>query len=77
MLVVFPVLVFKVVLVMVVLTSISFDSKLLRIIKFGSSHLIELFFPKIVVSLLLLNIERLIPLVRSCGFDIQFSRCKM
>ncbi|MEO0684824.1 MAG: transposase [Cyanobacteria bacterium J06649_11] len=38
---------------------------------------LESFFPKIVVSLLLLDIERLIPLARSCGFDIQFFRCKM
>ncbi|MEM7580777.1 MAG: transposase [Cyanobacteria bacterium P01_A01_bin.80] len=38
---------------------------------------LESFFPKIVVSFLLLNIERLIHLARSCGFDIQFSRCKM
>ncbi|NJM73407.1 MAG: hypothetical protein HC862_26620 [Scytonema sp. RU_4_4] len=37
----------------------------------------ETFFPQIVVSFLLLDIERLIPLARSCGFDIYFSRCKM
>jgi hypothetical protein len=37
----------------------------------------ESIFPQIVVSLLLLEIERLIPLVRSCGFDIYFFRCKM
>lgn len=37
----------------------------------------ESFFPQIVVSLLLLDIERLIPLALSCGFDIHFSRCKM
>ncbi|WP_414623400.1 transposase [Calothrix sp. CCY 0018] len=43
----------------------------------ASQIALESFFPKIVVSLLLLNIERLIPLARSCGFDIQFSRCKM
>lgn len=35
------------------------------------------FFPQIVVSLFLLNIERLIPLARSRGFDIYFSRCKI
>ncbi len=38
---------------------------------------LEFIFPKIVVSLLLLDIERLIPLTRSCGFDIHISRCKM
>lgn len=38
---------------------------------------LELIFPKIVVSLLLLNIKRLIPLARSCGFDIHISRCKI
>lgn len=37
----------------------------------------ESFFPQIVVSLLLLDIERLIPLARSCGFDINISRCKI
>ncbi|MBE9199671.1 transposase [Nodularia sp. LEGE 06071] len=37
----------------------------------------ELLFPQIVVSLILLDIERLIPLARSCGFDIHVSRCKM
>ena len=38
---------------------------------------LESIFPQIVVSLLLLNIQRLIPLARSCGFDIHVSRCKM
>jgi hypothetical protein len=38
---------------------------------------LESIFPQIVVSLLLLNIERLIPLALSCGFDIHFSRCKI
>ncbi len=38
---------------------------------------LESFFPQIVVSLLLLHIERLIPVARSCGFDIHFSRCKI
>ncbi|NMG10429.1 hypothetical protein [Brasilonema sp. UFV-L1] len=38
---------------------------------------LESIFPKIVVSLLLLDIERLAPLARSCGFDIHISRCKM
>ncbi|MFH7028170.1 MAG: hypothetical protein ACHBN1_22890 [Heteroscytonema crispum UTEX LB 1556] len=37
----------------------------------------ESIFPQIVVSLLLLEIKRLAPLARSCGFDIQTSRCKM
>lgn len=37
----------------------------------------ESFLTQIVVSLLLLEIERLIPLARSCGFDINISRCKM
>ncbi|WP_211176434.1 hypothetical protein [Brasilonema sp. UFV-L1] len=37
----------------------------------------ESIFPQIVVSLLLLEIERLAPLVHSCGFDIHISRCKM
>ena len=37
----------------------------------------ESFFPQIVVSLLLLDIERLIPIARSCGFDINVSRCKI
>ena len=38
---------------------------------------LESFLPQIVVSLLLLHIERLIPVARSCGFDIHFSRCKI
>lgn len=37
----------------------------------------ESFFPQITVYLLLLDIERLIPIARSCGFDINISRCKM
>lgn len=38
---------------------------------------LELIFPQIVVSHMLLNIERLLPLARSCGFDIHISRCKI
>ena len=38
---------------------------------------LESIFPQIVVSLLLLEIERLLPLTRSSGFDIHISRCKM
>lgn len=38
---------------------------------------LENFFPQILVSLLLLDIERLIPLALSHGFDIRFSRCKI
>ena len=38
---------------------------------------LESIFPKVVVSLLLLDIERLISLARSCGFDIHISRCKI
>ncbi|WP_199327240.1 transposase [Nostoc sp. FACHB-888] len=38
---------------------------------------LESIFPQIVVSLLLLEIERLTPLTRSCGFNIHISRCKM
>ncbi len=38
---------------------------------------LESIFPQIVVSHMLLNIERLAPLARSSGFDIQISRCKM
>jgi hypothetical protein len=38
---------------------------------------LERLFPQILVSLLLLDIERLIPLVRSQGFDIHISRCKI
>lgn len=37
---------------------------------------LESIFPHIVVYLLLLDVERLTPLARSHGFDIQFSRCK-
>ncbi|TWH62656.1 transposase [Dulcicalothrix desertica] len=37
----------------------------------------ESFFPQIVVSLLLLHIQRFIHLARSYGFDIQISRCKI
>src|SRR4028119_79469 len=37
----------------------------------------EFIFPQILVSLLLLNIEHLIPLVRSYGFNIHISRCKI
>lgn len=37
----------------------------------------ESFFPQVAVSLLLLDIERLIPIARSCGFDINMSRCKI
>lgn len=37
----------------------------------------ESIFPQIVVSLLLLDIERFTPLARSCGFDIHISRCKI
>lgn len=35
------------------------------------------FFPQIVVSLLILSIQRLIPVARSRGFDINISRCKI
>jgi len=38
---------------------------------------LESIFSQIVVSHMLLNIERLAPLARSCGFDIEISRCKM
>lgn len=38
---------------------------------------LECFFPQILVSLFLLELERLLPLVRSYGFDIQISRCKI
>lgn len=38
---------------------------------------LEFIFPKIAVSLLLLNVKRLIPLARSCGFNIHISRCKI
>jgi hypothetical protein len=37
----------------------------------------EFIFPQILVSLLLLNIEHLIPLARSYGFYIHVSRCKI
>jgi hypothetical protein len=37
----------------------------------------ESILPQIVVSLLLLDIEHLIPIARSCGFDINISRCKI
>ena len=38
---------------------------------------VESLFPKIVVSFILLDIERCISLARSCGFDIHISRCKI
>ena len=38
---------------------------------------LESLLPQIVVSHLLLDIERLLPFTRSCGFDICISRCKM
>ncbi|ARV60620.1 hypothetical protein BZZ01_20185 [Nostocales cyanobacterium HT-58-2] len=38
---------------------------------------LESIFPQILVYFLLLNIERLTPLARSCSFDIYISRCKM
>ena len=38
---------------------------------------LESFFQSQVMSLILLDIERLIPIARSCGFDIQFDWCKM
>jgi hypothetical protein len=38
---------------------------------------LESIFPQTVVSLLLLDIERLISIARSCGFDINISRCKI
>lgn len=38
---------------------------------------LESIFPKIVASLLLLEILRLTSLARSCGFDIHTSRCKI
>lgn len=37
----------------------------------------ESIFPQIVVSHLLLDIERLTPIARSCGFDINISMCKI
>ena len=38
---------------------------------------LESLFPHILVSLLLLDLERLIPLAHSHGFDIHISRCKI
>ena len=38
---------------------------------------LECFFPQVLVSLILLDIERLSPLARSSGFDIQVTRCKI
>jgi GGDEF domain-containing protein len=38
---------------------------------------LESIFPQIVVSLLLLDIERFTTLARSYGFDIHVSRCKI
>ncbi|RAM48974.1 MAG: IS701 family transposase [Hapalosiphonaceae cyanobacterium JJU2] len=38
---------------------------------------LEFIFPQMLVSLLLLDIERLLPLIRGCGFDIQIYRCKI
>ena len=38
---------------------------------------LEFIFPQILVSLLLLDIEHLIPLARSHGFDIHIARCKI
>ncbi len=38
---------------------------------------LEFLFPQILVSLLLLDIKQMIPLARSHGFDIHFSRCKI
>lgn len=38
---------------------------------------LESIFPQIVVSHILLDIERLIPLARSCDFDIHFSGCNI
>ncbi|MCX7594252.1 MAG: hypothetical protein N2235_10900 [Fischerella sp.] len=38
---------------------------------------LESIFPKIVVYLILLDIERFDRLARSCGFDIHISRCKI
>ncbi len=38
---------------------------------------LEFIFPQILVSLFLLDIEHLIPLVRSYGFNIHISRCKI
>jgi hypothetical protein len=38
---------------------------------------LESILPQILVFLFLLNLERMIPLARSHGFDIHFSRCKI
>ncbi len=38
---------------------------------------LEFIFPQILVSLLLLDLEQMIPLARSHGIDIQISRCKI
>jgi hypothetical protein len=43
----------------------------------AARNALESIFPQLVVSLLLLEIERLIPLTRSYGFDIQLNRCKI
>lgn len=43
----------------------------------AANSALEYFFPQIAMSLLLLHIQRLAPLARSCGFDIQIFRCKM
>lgn len=45
----------------------------------GAQTALESIFSKIVVSLLLLEIERLTPLARSCGFDIHTpgARCEV
>lgn len=43
----------------------------------AAQNALESIFPQIVVSHMLLHLERLIPLARSCGYDIHFSRCKM
>ena len=38
---------------------------------------LEFIFPQLLVSLILLNIEQMIPLARSHGFDLDISRCKI
>ncbi|MFB2976602.1 hypothetical protein ACE1CM_29700, partial [Microseira sp. BLCC-F43] len=38
---------------------------------------LEVILPKILLFLFLLDLERMIPLARSYGFDIHLSRCKM
>ena len=43
----------------------------------AANSALEYFFPQIVVFLLLLHVQRLIPLARSSGFDILISRCKI